>query len=68
VDRKILLLAAALSLTVPAPIQTVSTAPDMIRKIESRIVPAVRIGPASPQSLVERMKAFKIPGLSVAVV
>jgi CubicO group peptidase (beta-lactamase class C family) len=41
---------------------------DMIRKVENGLFREIQIGAQSPMSLEERIKALKVPGLSIAVV
>jgi CubicO group peptidase (beta-lactamase class C family) len=41
---------------------------DMVRKVENGLVREVQIGEQSPMNLEERIKALKVPGLSIAVV
>jgi len=59
---------AAFAAAVPAHVQAPDAAQDMIRRIESEIIQSAPGGAAASVSLVEKLKALKIPGLSVAVV
>jgi len=63
-----IVLASALAAAVPAHVQAPDAAQDMIRQIESSVVQNTQAGAPASVSLAEKLKALKIPGMSVAVV
>ncbi len=57
-------LTGTIQLAAPAP----TSAQDMIQRIESAVVLSYQIGSSPVTSLADRLKALRVPGLSVAVV
>jgi CubicO group peptidase (beta-lactamase class C family) len=62
------LIGIALTAFMTGQVRAAETKQDLIRKVENGLVRDVKDGSQPPMNIEERMKALKVPGLSIAVV
>jgi len=66
--KKQIILGIALAIFVAPQVLPDDTQQEMMRRVENGLLRRIQIGASSPMNLQERIKALKVPGLSIAVV